>query len=224
MTAIVSESGPILILGAGPIESPDLAAVAGVWAACVCADGGLTTALAQGIKPSCVIGDLDSAGPNDLATAACVVHDTDQDTTDFQKCLGRVDAPSILALGVLGGRMDHHLASLSAMLKDPRPVFAIGGGEVSVVLHRSLGVTLDVDVPVSLYPLLPMERVTAEGLVWPLSDQALAPDGLIATSNRMAGARLNVTVAQTGLLLTLPIAWLGVLMAAMQPGGDLCAE
>ncbi len=63
-------------------------------------DGGADHLLAAGVTPAAVIGDLDSL--SDLARATFAeqtYHIAEQETTDFEKALTRIDAARVLAVG-----------------------------------------------------------------------------------------------------------------------------
>ena len=76
-----------------------------------------------------VIGDMDSLrGSGRLRAAGVAIFEVgEQDTTDLEKCLYSVEAPLYIGLGFLGGRIDHHLAAMNALVKYPgKPVVLIG--------------------------------------------------------------------------------------------------
>ena len=86
--------------------------------------------LPGGARFRAVIGDLDSL--RDIAAlerAGVPVHRLEeQETTDLEKCLYSVEAPLFVGLGFLGGRIDHHLAAMNALVKFARvPVVLVGG-------------------------------------------------------------------------------------------------
>lgn len=212
---IISDPDGILILGGGDASVADVHRALTHVGAVVCADGGAHLARAAEVLPAAVVGDFDSLSAEDRAHFApeTLWQNDDQDTTDFQKCLAVSEAPVVLAVGMLGGRLDHQLAAISAILREPRPVFLIGAGEVTCNLPMSFTMPLPPWTAVSLYPMRPT-RVTARGLVWPLSGTTMAPDGLIGTSNRMLGDTLEVDTDGPGVLLTVPEAHLGALITA----------
>ncbi|MCX5779620.1 MAG: thiamine diphosphokinase [Firmicutes bacterium] len=88
----------------------------------LCADGGSNYAYQLGIRPDCIIGDLDSIEPEveEYYTNLQVPfqrHPTRKDLTDIQLCLDTAHGwgvEEIIMLGSLGKRLDHTLANLYA--------------------------------------------------------------------------------------------------------------
>ena len=194
-----------LLIGAAPI-SPAVARLLRAQAgAVVAADGGARAALDLGLDPVRVIGDLDSldAGTRTALGDAVVEHDTDQDTTDFEKCLARMEGPAILAAGFLGGRFDHSLAALSAVVSArDKDIVLLGEEDAICRVPGLIEVGLAPGTRVSLFPFGAV-RGTSEGLEWPIDGLDLAPDGRVATSNRATGR--VVIRAEGPLLLILPL-------------------
>ena len=91
------------------------------------ADGGLNSFINEGLFPQMVIGDMDSVTHLDqLPVSVRQIGLSGQDDTDFEKCIRLINAPLIVGLGFMDGRLDHSLAVLDAMarLEHDRPVFA----------------------------------------------------------------------------------------------------
>ena len=86
----------------------------------ICADGGASNALALGLQPQVVIGDLDSLDSNlqaQLEADGCQVlaHPARKDETDLELALHYAiehGVDEILILGALGGRIDQTLANV----------------------------------------------------------------------------------------------------------------
>lgn len=113
----------IIIFANGILDDP--AAEVGCWLRpgdlVVAADGGTQHALAAGITPAHVIGDLDSLSPelHGMLNAAGTVihaHPPAKDETDLELALlwavQQSDVTQIIVLGALGGRPDQELANL----------------------------------------------------------------------------------------------------------------
>ena len=180
----------IVIFANGIIEDPVAEAVRWVRAGdCViAADGGTRHALAAGLKPDHVIGDLDSLSPEQrayLEAAGTMLHayPPAKDETDLELALAwaaaQPDATEIIVLGALGGRPDQALANLLLLalpaLAGHKVVIADGvwtvrclrGGE-TMTFHGQPGDTL------SLIPLGGAAvGVTTESLAYPLCDETL---------------------------------------------------
>lgn len=182
----------------------ELAATAGL---IVAADGGADRALALGLTPGAVVGDLDSVSP---AAAAALGEGrfhrvADPSRTDLQKAIEfaiGAGAKEIDVIGAGGGRADHALANLSVLL--------VYRGRARVTLHDDLfRISLvegaaEIDAPpgtvVSLVALIDCAGVTTEGLRWNLNNAALAfsPMGV---HNEVAVSPARVTVRSGNLLL-----------------------
>ena len=89
----------------------------------VAADGGLRHVLALGLTPHLLIGDLDSASPEDVAKLQSRGVTIQQfppakDETDIQLALQTVlenGYQHVILMAALGGRMDHALGNLSLL-------------------------------------------------------------------------------------------------------------
>ena len=179
------------------------------------ADGGFWAAEQAGAQVVLVVGDMDSQ--KDLPTSQAAAHITDQETTDFQKCLAVCDADIFLGVGFLGGRLDHQLAAFSALLNEPRPVILIDEAQLVFVVPQKFSIDLEAETPVGFYPMEPIEA-SLRGVRWPLSNAAMSPTGKIATSNVALGGALEITVDRPGLLAILPRRDLETVLAALDRG------
>lgn len=204
--AIVESSDGVTLVAGGPVARRDLKTALGFAPRLVAADGGADRALLAGHVPTAVIGDMDSVseaakralGPGRLFPIA------EQETTDFDKALRSIDAPFVLALGVLGGRVDHELAVFNALIRN-RDRLCIAVGPTDVVFHAPamLRLRLVVGDRVSLFP---MAQVTgaSEGLRWPIDGLRFAPFGTIGTSNEVAKFEVTLQMDGPGMLVILP--------------------
>ncbi len=196
---------PVLLLGAGPVSANILALVQGKYRHVVAADGGLAAVERFGLKPEAVIGDMDSISPAHRAKYRAICHEiAEQDSTDFEKCLGWIDAPLILGIGFLGGRLDHELAALAALVKQPANIVLIS--EVDIVFRppQALDLTLPVGARISFFPMGVVRDIRSEGLAWPLEGKVFSPDTAISISNKTVADRVTLADADQPLLCILP--------------------
>ena len=178
------------------------------------ADGGAAQALARGLVPHLVIGDMDSLpGEAQAALEAqgsqFVVHPRAKDETDLELALTyatQQGAQEIIVLGALGSRLDHTLANVLLLAlprldgvvvriaSDRQEAFLIrGGGEATLE-----GESGDL---VSLLPLGGDARgVTASGLAWPLEGDTLRFGFSRGVSNEITAPMVRIEV-QEGYLL-----------------------
>ena len=217
MTAgvIVQSQEPVTLVGGGPLPPGDLALALGLAPILVVADGGADAALAGGAWPVAVIGDMDSLSPEAARAYADRLHSVpEQETTDFDKALTRIDAPVVIALGFAGGRLDHELAALhSLVLRADRPCVLLGPSTLAFHAPPDLALPLGPGTVVSLFPFAPV-GVTSEGLLWPTEGLAFAPDSRIGTSNEARGP-VRLRPAAPGMLVILPRAALPLAVAAL---------
>ena len=187
----------------------------------IAADGGTRHALALGLLPSIVIGDLDSLTPDDgqrLEGSGVEIrqHPPNKDETDLELALRlALDTGyrSILVLAALGGRLDQTLGNL-AMLTAPSLVevdvrlddgveeaFFVRTQDKASPLEANRRVEGCPGDTVSLIPWgSPTEGVITEGLRWPLRGETLYPDKTRGISNELLVETARVAV-QSGLLL-----------------------
>ncbi|MFN3262039.1 MAG: thiamine pyrophosphokinase [Pikeienuella sp.] len=189
--------------------------------ALVCADGG-ANGLPAGVTPEAVIGDLDSL-ENVAGWAARLgprlIRVEEQETTDLEKCLLRVEAPFFLGVGFLGGRVDHELAALHALVADPRPILLLGREDVVFSAGRGLALDLPAGVRLSL---LPMRRVLAEagaGLRWPVGGLVFEAGARIGSSNETTGP-VSLGFDRPGALVILPRARLDAALSGLLNRGE----
>ncbi len=216
---IVDARAGVTLVAGGPFGARDLAMATRRAPVVVAADGGADRALAFGAVPVAVIGDFDSVSDAARLRLAAVLHRIDeQETTDFDKTLRSLRAPFVIALGVLGGRLDHELAALSTIAAQTViPVVALGREDVVFAAPSRLLLSLKPGDRLSLYPLRPMQG-TSRGLDWPIDGLRLAPDGRLGTSNRVTSGLVSLSFDVSGMLVILPRARLDAALDALSPG------
>ena len=214
--AQVQSRGGVTLIGAGHPRREDLDEALKLAPTLVAADGGAAYALAMGHRPAAVIGDYDSLDPEVLRgfSEAERLHVAEQDTTDFEKCLSRIDAPFVIATGVTAGRIDHALAAYSVLVRRVGPPTLILAEE-DVVFAAPARVALDLPrgTRVSLFPMSPVTG-RSQGLKWPIDGLDFAPDGQIGTSNEATGP-VSLDFDAPGMLVILPRAALRAALAAL---------
>ena len=223
-TILLRSDRPVTLVGAGPATGADLAAALALAPEAVAADGGAGHPLPGGRSFRAVIGDLDSLEPSvaaPLRAEGVPVHRVaEQDTTDLEKCLYSVEAPLVIGVGFLGGRLDHELAALSALLRFAcRPVILLGRGELCFALPPTLDLDLAAGTRVSIFPLAPVTGLAAAGLRWDTAGLTLAPGARIGTSNAATGGPVHLAFDRPGALMILPAACLPPVVANLRETG-----
>ena len=206
----------VTLVGGGPVAAEALAECLERAPATVAADSGAGRLLRAGVMPDAVIGDLDSIAPADRAAVPSgrVHHVPEQDSTDFEKALSRIEAPLVLAVGFLGGRADHALAALSVLARGVGPPCVLVSA-TDAVAHAPRRLALDVapGTRMSLFPMAPV-RGRSEGLRWPIEGIAFAPSGRVGTSNEASGP-VRLELDGPGMLVLVPRDALDALIAGL---------
>ncbi len=207
----------VIITGAAPI-SPEVVARIPPDALLIAVDGGLDHALAVGLEPTRVVGDLDSVTDDGLAWAARHAsierHPTDKDRTDTELALAvaaGLDPDRITLVGG-GNRLDHTIAgigALGALSVTSVPLLeawwegqhvTVVQGPGSATLRLAAGSTLSL---LALHG--PCTRVTLRNTRWELTDVDIDPLVGLGVSNEVpegAGA-VVVEVSLSGGTLTI---------------------
>lgn len=187
----------------------------------IAVDSGADHALAAGVMPDLAIGDFDSisAQARRALGRERQLHRPGQDDTDFDKALAHVlaheCAPFVLALGFTGARLDHTLAGMSTLLRNPgAPLLIDAGDDLCFLCPPLLHLGLAPGTRLSLYPMRPL-RCASYGLYWPTDGLVLDPGGMIGTSNRVADHRVELRPEKPALLLMLPIQMLDPALKAL---------
>jgi thiamine pyrophosphokinase len=174
------------------------------------ADGGAAQALAWGMAPHVVIGDMDSLPDQaraGLAAGGCefIVHPRAKDETDLELALSYVIGrgfQEVIIFGALGGRLDHTLANV-LLLALPRfaavQIRIVDDREEALLIRDGSAVTVEglPGDPVSLLPLGGDARgVTTAGLVWALDGDVLRFGSSRGVSNEMTGSTARIAVQE----------------------------
>jgi len=214
---IVESKDIVTLVGGGDLSRADLETVHAPERRLVAADGGARHVLAAGLTPDAVIGDFDSldAEMRAVLPAHRLFRFPEQDSTDFEKCLSRITAPLVLALGFMGPRTDHQLATFHGLLRNAdRPCILVGTHQIVCLCTPTVHFPADKGDLVSLFPL-GTAQAESEGLEWPLKDVPLSPGRMVGTSNRATGGAVTIECATANLLLILPRSKLDALASAL---------
>ena len=178
----------------------------------ICADGGTRHALALHVQPHLIIGDMDSAGREQLqafqkADIPLELFPHDKNETDLELALDHaigLKPEQILILAALGGRLDQTLANITLLGDIRLSTFDVrlDDGIEEVFLCRVqaeiAGKRGDL---VSLIPWQgPVAGIRTENLKWPLEDETLFPEKTRGLSNEMLGETASISI-MSGLLL-----------------------
>jgi thiamine pyrophosphokinase len=151
------------------------------------ADGGANLLIKKNIDFEAVIGDMDSIKKKFKKNKSIKkIHIKEQNTTDLQKCLNIIDCPTIIGLGFLDKRLDHSLASITAIsgFHKAKRVILIGKNDIVIWVDRGWSCKLPIRTRISIWPLGKQKFINSIGLEWSLKDLTLDPINLIGTSNQ----------------------------------------
>jgi len=178
----------------------------------ICADGGTRHALALGLQPDLIIGDMDSAEKKQLqrlglADVSMELFSHDKNETDLELALDRavqLNPKQIIIVGALGGRLDHTLANI-ALLTDLRlskfDIRLDDGVEEIFFCRDQVNVYGKSGDLVSLIPWGGVvSDVQTTNLKWALKKETLYPDKTRGISNEMTSDTATISI-RAGLLL-----------------------
>jgi len=214
---IVSENEPITLLGGAPVDADLLDEGLRLAPKTVAADGGAKTLFDHGHSPLAVIGDLDSLAPNLQAQVPPerLHRIAEQDSTDFEKCLSRIEAPLVIGLGFLGARVDHQMAVQSVLVRYAHQrCLLLGTHDLICVVPPQFALDLPLGTRVSLFPMA-RTKVASQGLHWPTDGVEFSPNGQIGTSNRCSG-KMVLAPENCAMLLILPRKFAQMVGSALQ--------
>lgn len=211
----------ITLVGGGALGHGDLALARGHAPVLVAADGGANHLAHAGHVPECIIGDLDSLAPElRRKWASRLIEISAQDSTDFDKALGQITAPLILAVGFCGGRLDHMLGNMSSLVRHGSSrVVVLGAEDVCFLAPPHLALTLERGARVSLFPMGPVTGRSC-GLHWPIAGLEFAPSGQIGTSNHADQAEIVLEFDAPLMLVLLARGYLAQVLQAVTSAAD----
>ena len=212
----------VIVTGAAPLDADAVAHIP-TGTIVIAADGGLDHALAAGVVPAALVGDLDSVSPDGLAWAEAHAtierHDPAKDLTDTELALATAvelagdEAPStdLLLLGAAAGdRLDHLLGTLLALGHPALAALAtvravLGTTEVHTVhAGHTARPTLEPGQVFSVLALHgPCTGVRVRGAEWELVDADLSAHEARGVSN-LAKEDVMVTVGTGVLSVVIP--------------------
>ena len=178
-------------------------------------DGGLDMALAAGLRPSGLIGDLDSVSAEGLewarAHATVAKHPTDKNQTDTELALAFAADMNPERLTLIGGgdRLDHTIAAIGSLAARPLTGIPVlegwWEGQHLDVLHGPARRQLDLE-PGSTLSLLAIgpacKVVTIDGVLWPLTEHRLDPVIGLGVSNQVTDPDGTVSISLSVGVLT----------------------
>ena len=198
----------VVVTGAAPLDADAVAHLPSD-AIVIAADGGLDHALAAGVTPAALVGDLDSISADGLAWAETHAtierHDPAKDLTDTELALAMAVsfAPArLILIAGAGDRLDHTFTAIGALgaprLTSVPVVEGWWGDQHFHVLHGPGRLRLVAEPGATVSLVATHGRCTGvsiTGAEWPLVDADLDPLVGHGVSNVTIDADVEVTVS-----------------------------
>ena len=184
----------------------------------IAADGGTRHALALGLTPNVIVGDLDSLPSNFeplTFNGEIVLYPKDKNETDLELAIQHaltLNPEQVTILAALGGRLDQTLGNI-AIISDLRSSTLRHAQSDAFDIHLDDGVeeiffcrtTCEINgLPNDIVSLIPWQGevtgIVTTGLKWPLQNETLYQNKTRGISNEMTGDTATVQI-KSGFLL-----------------------
>jgi len=173
------------------------------------ADGGANKALAAGIVPDAVIGDLDSVSPRTRRFLKDVpfIHVKRQDNTDLEKALDwlvKQNFTDCMIVGATGGRLDFTLGNILAALPYVTQINIefLGPTWRLIPLVHTYRFYARKGARCSLIPLTPCQSVTLTGVKYRVTNENWDARHIGRTlSNQITAAKSEIRFSEGTMLL-----------------------
>ena len=209
----------ILIINGGPAPNPAALQHIGVYDKAIAVDSGYEHALALGLGPDTLIGDMDSIDSEVLASAKAEVgnfisHPADKDQTDLELALAeavRQGADTISVLGSDGGSLDCLLGSILVLANESLAnvrITAYYGSSRLQIVRDELRFSGAAGQPVAIFAIGGEAEISIQGLKYETDQLLLKPSVAHAGSNQFLGGEAKVTV-YSGMVIVIEAEFLG---------------
>ena len=161
----------------------------------IAADGGVVNCINAGIIPDYIIGDLDSIqlDINKYFSAAKVIHNPDQETTDVVKALNlafSLHPEKIKVFSAFGKRTDHSIGNILIfhkmikLISDKSIELEIfdNFGKMKILSSGKHEIKGEINSTVSLFSISPIQNLTLKGFRYDLKNQDF-PNNFLGISN-----------------------------------------
>ena len=174
------------------------------------ADGGANHLARLGLRPTAVVGDLDSVKPNTRAWLGeeCMVDRPDQNRTDLDKALeyafDELGIKNLTVLAALGGRSDHDLGNLGLLARlamGERLIFEAADQTVLAVAGEAK-LTACPGETWSFCTFDPSVRVTVEGVRWPIENASIDASTRPSISNEAVENHVEISATGGSVIVT----------------------
>ena len=159
----------------------------------IAADGAANALIANGLKPSVIVGDCDSVR-TELLEQYPHVCDRSQETTDFEKAFAYLKKENLLptiVVGMSGGCLDRILSNV--LIFSQTNALFLSDALLGFALTGKRTFDWETDTKISLFGC-PHATVTSHGLKWELNRTELTFGGFQSCSNRVQNSPLTLEV------------------------------
>lgn len=179
----------------------------------ICADGGTRHALACGVQPNLIIGDLDSAEEETVQKfkddgVGIEPYPHDKNETDLELAIHHaieLKPEQIIIIAALGGRLDHTLGNITLLTDTRLSAFDIrldDGVEEIFICRDQVDVHGKSGDIVSLIPWQgAVSNIQTNKLKWVLDNETLYPEKTRGISNEMLGDTASISTGAGVLLI-----------------------
>lgn len=176
----------------------------------LCADGGYDHAVAAGMTPHLLIGDLDSIAVPTSPAIETILYPSEKDDTDTGLCLEEAlnrGYTDILIIGGLGGRFDHTMSNIQLITGKCTRAHRISikdrNNSCTVLSNSSLTIEKKDRQYISLFSMTSKcTGVSAAGFKYPLDNAELPLGSTLGTSNECIEDQATISV-KDGILLVI---------------------
>ena len=179
----------------------------------ICADGGTRHALALGLKPDLVIGDMDSIQKDqwqqlEQVGVSIELYPRDKNETDLELAITSAiehEPNEIIIVAALGGRLDQTLANITLLNTTQyatRNIRLDDGVEEIFFCRDQVQVQGRSGDIISLIPWgKPVHGIQTSGLRWALESETLFPEKTRGISNEMLSKKASIRIQSGNLLV-----------------------
>jgi thiamine pyrophosphokinase len=145
----------------------------------ICCDGAANELIAFGLKPSVIIGDMDSiSSENKEKYNDIIVQIADQETNDQTKAIDwavKNGMTEVVILGATGKREDHTIGNISLLCDYARKikVCCVGNNGIFIPVLQSTEFKSHKGQQISIFSLKPQTKITSKNLKYPLNELTL---------------------------------------------------
>lgn len=167
----------------------------------VCADGAANKLIEYDIPINFIVGDLDSIDV-DLVKSKygedSIIHDPDQDTNDFEKCLQFCQSHEwnkLLVLGIHGHLLEHTINNWSVLKRFSKvlDIVIYDDGRYAFTISKDCSILVEPDEILSLIPQTQCELST-QGMQWELDKELLTIGSKEGARNRATQKVVHIQI------------------------------